>query len=232
MVLTDDLATKIGLNYPSEVSSYISSSGPVSGSQVPVNSDSTPYLNITGTKQKEKGYKRHLERFPPNDAFYYDMPKNKALTKGSLYAVTWEDTRVFGHTGMLDLYNTQQVGSLFRDPLPKLIVFVHELRDLDSPTGINWWLQPLARKISDKIKVYTATTEKAKGAWAAFGLKEGDLPIAVMHDTQGDKKMVMEREGTFGMGKVEKLIEEFGIIVEEKEKQEGREEMGGMGQEL
>jgi hypothetical protein len=31
---------------------------------------------------------------------------------------------------------------------------------------------------------------------------------------------------------VEKLIEEFGIIVEEKEKQEGREEMGGMGQEL
>ncbi|GMH55409.1 hypothetical protein TrRE_jg11814 [Triparma retinervis] len=236
MVLTDDLATEIGLNYPSEVASHLSSAGSVSGSQSPVNSGSTPHLNVTGTKQKEKGYKRHLERFPPNDAFYYDMPKNKALSAGSLYAVTWSDARVFGHTGMLDLYNTNQVAGLFRDPLPKLLVFVHEQRDLDSPTGINWWLQPLARRLGDRVKVYTATKDKAKGAWEAFGLKEGDLPIAVMHDTKEERKMVMEREGTFGMGKVEKLIEEFGISLGREEEVEvegkGKEEMGGSGEEL
>ena len=137
------------------------------------------------------------------------MPKLKSLTKGSLYALSWGWNRVFGHVGMLDLYNTNQVSSLFRSPLPKMLVFVHDDRDLDSPTGINWWLQPLAKKWGDRVKVYTATTKGGGNAWGNFGIVEGDLPIAVMHDTGTDRKMVMERGGTFGRDKVVKLLEDF-----------------------
>ena len=90
---------------------------------------------------------------------------------------------------MLDLWNQNQINSLFRMKEPKCFVFVEE-EDLED---MNYWLQPLAKKYSEKIKVYTALPKTSKAAWKEFGIKKRDLPIAVMHDTTTDKKKVMKK---------------------------------------
>ena len=164
-----------------------------SSSSLQGSSASTPFLNITAKENKYKKYKRHSERFPPNDGFHFDIPRLKYLTKNSLYAIRWGYNHVFGSVSMLDLFNTNQVASLFRNPKPKCIFFVHEDIDLNSNFGINWWLQPLAKKYSQHIKVYTGTKKDSSNAWGSFGLTEADLPIAVMHDTQAERKAVMKK---------------------------------------
>lgn len=55
-----------------------------------------------------------MERFPPNDGFHYDMPRIKDLVAHTLYAVNWSWEHVFGTVGMLDLWNQNQISSLFR----------------------------------------------------------------------------------------------------------------------
>jgi len=62
MVLTDELADSIGMNYPSKVSSLVSGSAGGEGSPTLVNVDGAPFLNITSESQKDKKYKRHTER--------------------------------------------------------------------------------------------------------------------------------------------------------------------------
>ena len=208
MTLTDKTAGKVDLNYPSKVAKAVKAAS--APAPVEVNSDSVPLLNITDPKMKNtKKYSRHMERFPPNDGFHYDMPRLKHLAAHTLYAINWSWNHVYATVGMLDLWNQNQMNSLFRLQEPKCFVFVHDDRELEGPFGINWWLQPLAKKYNGKVKFFTATTQKAQNAWGEFGIVESDLPIAVMHDTVNNKKAVMERGQTLGEDKVEELVEKF-----------------------
>ncbi|GMH83757.1 hypothetical protein TrST_g4906 [Triparma strigata] len=208
MVFTDEIAKKSGFVYPDKVAKVVETSKSVGPNKV--NSETTPFLNITDPKNKNtKMYTRHMERFPPNDGFHYDMPKPKDLIAHTLYAINWSWNHVFGTVGMLDLWNQNQISSLFRIAEPKLIVFIHDDRDLEGTFGINWWLQPLAKKYQDRVKTYTATKEKASNAWGEFGIIESDLPIAVMHDTKTNRKLVLERGSVFGEDKVEELMKKF-----------------------
>mmetsp|Transcript_26104 Transcript_26104/g.49345 ORF Transcript_26104/g.49345 Transcript_26104/m.49345 type:complete len:405 (-) Transcript_26104:72-1286(-) len=208
MEFTDEIAKKSGFVYPDKVAKVVETSKSVGPNKV--NSETTPFLNITDPKNKNtKMYTRHMERFPPNDGFHYDMPKPKDLVAHTLYAINWSWNHVFGTVGMLDLWNQNQISSLFRIAEPKLIVFIHDDRDLEGPFGINWWLQPLAKKYQDRVKTYTATKEKASNAWGEFGIIESDLPIAVMHDTKTNRKLVLERGSVFGEDKVEELMNKF-----------------------
>mmetsp|Transcript_5198 Transcript_5198/g.10995 ORF Transcript_5198/g.10995 Transcript_5198/m.10995 type:complete len:486 (-) Transcript_5198:62-1519(-) len=208
MTLSDTLATKIDFNYPEKVAKAVNSAA--TSAPTEVNSESVPLLNITDPKTKNtKKYSRHMERFPPNDGFHYDMPRLKHLARNTLYAINWSWNHVYASVGMLDLWNRNLMSSVFRIQEPKCFVFVHDDRELEGPFGINWWLQPLAKGYEGEVKFYTATTEKAKNAWGEFGIRESDLPIAVMHDTVSDRKLVMERGVTFGEDKVRDLVEKF-----------------------
>ena len=76
-----------------------------------VNSESVPLLNITDPKTKNtKKYSRHMERFPPNDGFHYDMPRLNHLARNTLYAINWSWNHVYATVGMLDLWNRNLMG--------------------------------------------------------------------------------------------------------------------------
>ena len=203
------------------------------------------YLDINHEDDRHKHYERHLETLPPADGLHYDMPKIGTMKSGVLYAINWAWNHVFDEVGMLDLWNQNQVNSMFRmvserservlkyepaseasqsqllyrrkyEPLltpshllrsaqeePKCLVFLEE-RDLEE-TG--YWLQPLAKRYSGKVKVYTATPKTSKAAWKEFGIRKKDLPVAVMHDTVTDRKQIMK--GKFSKGGVEGLWTDF-----------------------
>ncbi len=176
-VMTDEIAKRVGFYYPDSVQ-YEKS---VAANRVSL----SPLLNVTGTSN----FGRHEESFPPGDAFYYDMPPLSDLVAGTLYEVKWDWDHVFATVGHLDLWNQNQMGSLFRIKEPKCLVFVESDADLKD---INVWLQPLAKRYMGEVKVYTGTKRKAGNAWSNFGVTESDLPTAVMHDTQADRKMKLK----------------------------------------
>jgi hypothetical protein len=152
-----------------------------------------------------------METFPPADSFFYDMPRTSSLAKNTLYAIKWGYNHVFAGVGMLDLWNQNQISSLFRIQEPKCLVFVKDNKMLED---IQWWLQPLAKEFEGRVKVYTALKAKASNAWGEFGVTEADLPIAVMHDTETDRKYV-KKNVKMSEGSVRGMWESF--------------EMGGSG---
>ncbi|GMI33472.1 hypothetical protein TeGR_g12473 [Tetraparma gracilis] len=193
--IPDGLATKIGFNYPEKVDKILTANPeadrrktPVSTYTAPVSAPGAqPFLNMSSPEIKDSSYTRHMEKFPPADSFFYDMPLLKTLEQGTMYALEWGYNHVFANVGMLDLFNSNQISSLFRFQEPKCLIFVKQEADLKD---IQWWLQPLAKNYQGKVKVYTAVKATAQNAWPEFGVVESDLPIAVMHDTNTDRKMV------------------------------------------
>ena len=72
------------------------------------------YLDINHEDDRHKHYERHLETLPPADGLHYDMPKIGTMKSGVLYAINWAWNHVFDEVGMLDLWNQNQVNSMFR----------------------------------------------------------------------------------------------------------------------
>jgi len=190
--ISDMTAKRINFYYPEEVAEMRERIGAESNLIQKVKAplqhitDMT-YVNISHPSDRYDGYERHVETFPPADGFYYDMPKLSSMKSGVLYALNWAWNHVFDEVGLLDLFNQNQLNSLFRMKEPKCFIFLEE-EDLEE---MNYWLQPLAKKYTEKVKVYTALPKTSKAAWKEFGIKRKDLPIAVLHDTQTDVKRVL-----------------------------------------
>jgi len=192
MTIPDSLATKIGFNYPEKVAKTLAEAPSIdrrgtSREYLTATPKDAPFLNVSNPERRHADIERHMETFPPADSFFYDMPVLKNLALSTLYAVEWSKEHVFASVGMLDLWNQNQISSLFRIKEPKCLVFVDREQDLED---IQWWLQPLAKEYQGKVKVYTAIKSKAENAWGEFGITAKDLPIAVMHDTDTDRKMM------------------------------------------
>ena len=218
-IITDANAKKLKLYYPDKVQATLKSKA-VKDSALPsrdteLGRDVIPFMQVDGNP---KDFTRHFDRFPPNDAFHFDMPPNKELSGQTLYGVRWGNDNIFAQVGMLDLMNQNQIGALFRAFEPKVILFVNSESDL---VPLDKWFQPLAKGRSAEFKFYTATADKTKDAWGKFGITAKDLPTAVIHDTKADKimtlKMLGEPTGAVSEKQVKSLMRAF---MKEKERKE------------
>lgn len=133
---------------------------------------------------------RHTVTFPPGDLHFLYLPAN--VPPGHAYQVKWADDQCYGSLGLLDLLHSNQVNQLFRLPQPKLLL-MYESPDNKLYEAILTAVLPLAKKMQGHIKVYLCPTSSCANALEAFGLTRGDLPRAVIDDTNAQKKYVQPK---------------------------------------
>jgi hypothetical protein len=113
--------------------------------------------------------------------------------------VHWDEDQAFGAIGLLDLFNQNQVGSLFRLPQPKLLLLYDEAAATDLGKDIYeaaiQAAMPLAKSMLGQVKIYLCPASSCRDAHGAFGLSPADLPRAVIDDNHRGDKFVSEDRG-------------------------------------
>ena len=215
MVLGDKQAKKLKLHYPNDVSAIEKKNvkNKAAKKDVVVNQADLKTQHLIIDDSDGKSYTSHSDFFPPKDMFIFDLPSD--LKAKTMYSLEWGFSNVFANVGLLDLQNTNQVSSLFRDKRYKAILFVKGGDDYDGSTDIfprkDLWFQNWAKQNEDTFKCFIGTKADASNAWKQFGLAESDLPTVVIHDNHANQITTLKNMGVSGVGaqKMEGLVKEF-----------------------
>lgn len=135
--------------------------------------------------------KRHQIEIPPGDLIFFYLPQSMK-NSGSHY-VTWKQDESYGAIGMLNLFNTNQVGAFFRSPIPNMML-LYNSEDKYLYLNILDAVLPFAKKYVGQVKFYFCPNDQCGDAIKAFGLYPGDLPRLVMDWTQENRKLIQRRE--------------------------------------
>lgn len=114
-------------------------------------------------------------------------------SSGSHY-ISWKQDESYGAIGMLNLFNTNQVGAFFRSKIPNMMLLYNN-EDKYLYLNILDAVLPFAKKYVGKVKFYFCPNDQCGDAIKAFGLyPNSDLPRLVIDWTQENRKLVQRKE--------------------------------------
>ena len=136
--------------------------------------------------------KRHQIEIPPGDLLFFYLPQSMK-SSGSHY-ISWKQDESYGAIGMLNLFNTNQVGAFFRSKIPNMMLLYNN-EDKYLYLNILDAVLPFAKKYVGKVKFYFCPNDQCGDAIKAFGLyPNSDLPRLVIDWTQENRKLVQRKE--------------------------------------